>query len=93
MGLKIPKFEPDNQTLDNYLTLVQLAFTAEGVTEENRKVSILLTHVPTKYFDDVCSLIAPKSPSDLKFDEVVTFLKTTLQADADNCEVSFAVPG
>ena len=72
---KFPKFDPEVQTLDNYLELITVAFIAAKVTEEGRKVSIILTHIPTNFFDDVLSLIAPKSPSQLKLDELKNVLR------------------
>ena len=75
MNDKFPVFNPESQTLDNYLELIKVSFTAAAITDTNRQVSIILTHIPTKYFDDVLALIAPRSVSSLTMAELTTFLK------------------
>ena len=75
MTTKFPKFVPEKQSLDNYLELMNVAFTAADITDEAKKVSLILTHIPTNYFDDVMSLIAPKVPSALTLVELSTTLK------------------
>ena len=44
MAYKFPTFVPENQSLSNFLELIKVAFTATGVTDESKKVSLILTH-------------------------------------------------
>ena len=73
---KFPKFVPEAQSLDNWLELMTVAFRAQNVTDEARQVSLILTHVPTQYFDDIVSLIAPNSALNLSLVDVKKNLKT-----------------
>ena len=78
MGKEYPSFDPETQSLENYLRLMDVAFAAQDITEENekKKVSLILTHIPTNYFDDVLSLVAPKAPLELTLQELTTSLKS-----------------
>ena len=69
-SVKFPKFVPEEQTLTNYLELMEVAFDAADITDDSKKVKILLTQLPTKYFDDLVSLCAPNSPSTLTLDDL-----------------------
>ena len=60
---KFPKFIPDEQILNTYLELMEVAFDAADITDNAKKVNIILTHLPTKYFDGLLVLCAPNSPS------------------------------
>ena len=53
-----------------------MAFRAQGINDEARKVSLILTHIPTQYFDDIVALIAPDSALALSMDQVKSNLKT-----------------
>ena len=74
MAEKFPKFIPENQSLDNYWQLVKVSFKAAKIVEEYRKVSIILTHIPTKYFDNLIELICPKFVYNLKQTELKSCL-------------------
>ena len=75
MNDKFPTFNPESQTLENFLELINVSFIAAAITDEVRQVSIILTHIPTKYFDDVRALIAPRSISTLSLIELKAYLK------------------
>ena len=72
---EFPKFNPVNQTLENYLQLMKVVFIAADVYEEDRQVGIILTHIPKNYFDDLVSSSASISPSCLPLAEMVVRLK------------------
>lgn len=76
MAERFPKFVPESQSLDNWLELMSVAFRAQGINDEARQVSLILTHVPTQYFDDIVALIAPGSALELTLNEVKYNLKT-----------------
>ena len=76
MSDKYPKFLPEAQSLENWWKLIEVSFTANGVTVEAKKVCIVLTSIPTKYFDDLVCLISPAEPSTLD----LTTLKNKLQS-------------
>ena len=73
---KFPKFIPEEQTLKNYLELMRVVFNSADISDDTKKVGIILTHIPTIYFDYLVSLFACNSPSDLSLDD----LKTSLTA-------------
>ena len=75
MNDKFPTFNPESQTLENFLELINVSFIAAAITDQVRQVSIILTHIPTKYFDDVRALIAPISISTLSLTELKANLK------------------
>ena len=62
---KFPKFVPDEHTLNNYLELMEVACNAAEITDDAKKVNIILSIIPTKYFDDLLALCAPNFPSAL----------------------------
>ena len=43
---------------------MRVAFILADITDDAKKVNIILTHIPTKYFYNLVSLFAP-TPSDL----------------------------
>ena len=49
---------------------MDVVFNAVEITDDAKKVNIILTHIPTKYFDDLVSLCAPNSPSALSLDDL-----------------------
>ena len=49
---------------------MKVVILAADVYEEEKKVSITLTHIPTSYFDDLVSLSASNYPSDLTLTEL-----------------------
>ena len=53
---------------------MRVAFNAAEITDDAKKVNIILTHIPTKYFDDLLALCAPNSPSTLFLDDFETSL-------------------
>ena len=75
-SVKFPKFVPEVQTLTNFLELMKVAFDAADITEDTKKVKILLTQLPTKYFDALRSLCALNSPSTLSLDDLESNLIT-----------------
>ena len=46
---KFPKFVPEEQTLKRLLELMNVA----DITDDAKKVNIILMHIPTKHFDDL----------------------------------------
>ena len=60
-----PTYDPESQTLFNYLELMKATFIATNVFQEERQIGIILTHIPTSYFDSLVALSAPFPISDL----------------------------
>ena len=49
---------------------MDVAFNAVEITDDAKKVNIILTHIPTKYFNDLLALCAPNSHSALFLDDL-----------------------
>ena len=56
---KLTRYDPETQTLFNYLELMKATFVASNIYEEVRQMEIILTHIPTAYFDSLVALSAP----------------------------------
>ena len=69
------KFVLEEQTLLNYLELMNVTFKASDITDDEKKMSIILTHFPTNYLDDNMLLIAPRKSSSLTLAELNDTLK------------------
>lgn len=75
MGDKYTTFNPEARTLDDYLELIMVAFRASAVMVENIKVSTILTHILTNYFDNVLALIASTPATELSMNCLKEALK------------------
>ena len=53
---------------------MSVAFIAADITDDAKKVNIILTYIPTKYFDHLLSLFVPTSLSDLSLYDLETSL-------------------
>ena len=51
-----PWYEPETQTIFNYLELMKATFVASYIYEEERQVGVILTHISTAYFDFLVAL-------------------------------------
>ena len=60
-----PTYDPESQTLLNYLELMKASFIATNVFQEERQVGIILSHIPKTYFDSLVALSASFPVSDL----------------------------
>ena len=70
-----PSSDPETRTLFNYLELMKSTFLASNIYEEEKQVEIILTHIPTSYFDSLVALSAPFPVSDLSLTELEIKLK------------------
>ena len=62
---EFPKFNPENQILANYIKLMKVALIVADIYEDEKKESIIFTHIPARFFDNLVSLSSPNSPSNL----------------------------
>ena len=70
-----PSYDPETQTLFNYLELMKATFLASNIYEEERQMGIILTHIPKAYFDSLVALSAPFPVSELSLTELEIKLK------------------
>ena len=70
-----PTYDPETQTLFNYLELMKATFIATNIFREERQEGIILTHIPTAYFDSLVALSAPFPVSDLSLADLELKLK------------------
>ena len=68
-------YDPKTQTLLTYLQLMNANFIATDVFQEERQVGIILSHIPTEYFDSLVALSAPFPVSDLSLADLELKLK------------------
>ena len=54
-----PFFDPNTQLIFDYLKLMKYHFVVKDVHQEERKVGILLSHIPSEYYDSLVALSAP----------------------------------
>ena len=71
---QIQEFQPDNENFSSYIERVQLFFTANDIAED-KKIAVLLSMVGSKNYSLLRSLVAPRTPKDLSFDELVSTLR------------------
>ena len=70
-----PTYDPESQTLLNYLELMKASFITTNVFQEERQVGIILSHIPKTYFDSLVALSAPIPVSDLSLADLQIKLK------------------
>ena len=68
---QIQEFQPDNENFSSYIERVQLFFTENDIAED-KKIAVLLSMVGSKNYSLLRSLVAPRTPKDLSFDELVS---------------------
>ena len=67
-------FDPKTDNVSTYLERLQLYFEANRV-EDDRKVAVLLTVVGAQTYDTLRSLLAPTSPRDKSYEELLEVLR------------------
>ena len=80
---QIQEFQPDNENFSSYIERVQLFFTANDIAED-KKIAVLLSMVGSKNYSLLRSLVAPRTPKDLSFDELVSTLRQHFLAETGN---------
>ena len=74
---KIVDFDPVVETWEEYAECLQHYFQANGITEADRKKSILLAVMSTQNYKLLKSLLSPVSPNVKSLDEIVGHLAET----------------
>lgn len=67
-----------NSPWDSYAERVEFFFTANNITDENKKKAILLTSIGDKTYETIRALAAPETPKDLSYADIVSKLKEHL---------------
>ena len=70
-----PTYDPESQTLFNYLELMKATFITTNVFQEERQVGIILSHIPTAFFNSLVALSAPFPVTDLSLADLQIKLK------------------
>ena len=70
----LEEFDPTTDDISTYLERLQLYFAANKV-EDDCKVPVLLTVIGAKAYSTLHSLLAPDSPADKSFNDILTTLK------------------
>ncbi|XP_077548577.1 uncharacterized protein LOC144161886 [Haemaphysalis longicornis] len=71
---KLPEFQPDSGNIYFYLERFELFVTANDIPEE-KKLQLLLTAIGEKVYVTLHSLLLPKTPSKVTFEEAISVLK------------------
>ena len=77
MAVTLGHVEPFNVQTDDwslYTERLSQYFVANDITEDKKKVGILLTVIGSKAYELIHSLLAPVSPAEKKYDELVAVL-------------------
>ena len=53
-----PFYDPKTQPIFNYLELMKSHFMVNDVLQEERQVEIILSHIPSEYYDSLVALSA-----------------------------------
>ena len=70
---RMQEFEPDTESISAYLEWLQMIFEANDIAAE--KVSVLLV-IGKQKFSLLQNLVAPATPKDKLFDDLIVLLKT-----------------
>ena len=70
----VGEFDPTTDDISTYLERMQLYFAVNKV-EDDRKVPVLLTVIGAKAYSTLRSLLAPDSPADKSFNDLLITLK------------------
>ena len=82
MAAKLGHVEPFNLQTDDWTLYIERLgqyFVANDVTEDTKKVAILLTTMGSKAYELLHSLLAPEVPSSKKYDELTAVLQSHLK--------------
>lgn len=77
-----PKFEPydpDNETVSNFLIRLDTYFNIISCKDDNTKVLLLLNCLSPKVHHNFCSTLLPSDPRSKSFSELVSVLKNVLE--------------
>ena len=71
-------FDPDVEQWDDYEDRLQQYFIANDITQDRKKVAILITVVGSKTYALLRNLLAPDKPATQDYEDIVETLKTHL---------------
>ena len=71
---RLTEFDSSEEQISSYIERAQLFFDANGI-EEDKKVAVFLSSIGAKTYALLRNLVAPKLPTELKFEEVTATLK------------------
>ena len=72
---KLPAFNSNELDFEVYMNLIETNFGAYGITDVQQKKNLFLVSVGTKVFATLSNLSAPKSASEIEYEEIVKLLK------------------
>jgi len=71
----IGEFDSTKEDWESYVERVKLYFVANDIEDVVKKRAVLLTVCGPKTYHVIRDLVAPKSPSEVAFDEIVRVVK------------------
>ena len=72
---KIEQFKPEEESITAYLDRVELYFTANDITQGEKKVTIFLSEVGVQAYTLLRDLVSPAKPKDKTFEQLMEALK------------------
>ena len=77
-----PSFNPSAQPIFNFLELMSYHFVARDILQEERKVCIILSHIPSEYYDALVILSSPVPVCSLPLADLELKLKFLMKLQA-----------
>ena len=79
---KYPFFDPNTQPIFDYLELMKSHFMVNDVLQEERQVGIILSYIPSEYYDSLVALSAPLPVCALRLADLELKLKFLMRPPA-----------
>lgn len=89
MALKLPDFIEDTDKWHAYLVKVDAYFEANEVTDDAKKRALLVAALGSKTVEILCGRVAPRKPSSLSYEEVVSTLNEHYDPSPNEISESF----
>ena len=78
---RVEEFQSEDDSWESYAERMGQFYEANGVTDEKKKVAILLTSIGAKSYQELKDMAAPTKPSELKFDEINAYMSTRFEPE------------
>ncbi|XP_049276050.1 uncharacterized protein K02A2.6-like [Rhipicephalus sanguineus] len=89
MALKLPDFAEETDKWQAYLVKIDACFEANEVTDDAKKRALLVAALGSRTVEILCGRIAPRKPSSLSYEEVVSTLNEYYDPSPNEISESF----
>ncbi|XP_075723906.1 uncharacterized protein LOC142765983 [Rhipicephalus microplus] len=89
MALKLPDFAEETDKWQAYLVKIDAYFEANEVTDDAKKRALLVAALGSRTVEILCGRIAPRKPSSLSYEEVVSTLNEHYDPSPNEISESF----